>query len=107
MTGFNNIELISDRSIEINLQEMAGKAALPAPRGHRFADGGEQTRNLARHCSARKRRRSRRPGAQLRLPARMSERGMGSAVGQVPEYCQQITGSVKEGAHAGDRRTHG
>jgi len=28
----------------------------------------------------------------------MSERGMGSAVGQVPEYCEQITGWVKEKA---------
>jgi dihydropyrimidine dehydrogenase (NAD+) subunit PreA len=28
----------------------------------------------------------------------MSERGMGSAVGQVPEYCEKITGWVKEAA---------
>jgi dihydropyrimidine dehydrogenase (NAD+) subunit PreA len=31
-------------------------------------------------------------------PHGMSERGMGSAVGQVPEYCEQITGWVKEKA---------
>jgi dihydropyrimidine dehydrogenase (NAD+) subunit PreA len=29
-------------------------------------------------------------------PHGMSERGMGSAVGQVPEYCEQITGWVKD-----------
>ena len=29
-------------------------------------------------------------------PHGMSERGMGSAVGQVPEYCERITGWVKE-----------
>ena len=28
----------------------------------------------------------------------MSERGMGAAVGQVPEYCEQITGWVKQAA---------
>ncbi len=71
MMGFNNIELISDRSIEINLQEMAEvKRRYPQARGHRFADGGEQTRDLARHRAARGRRRRRRPRAQLRLPAR-------------------------------------
>ena len=31
-------------------------------------------------------------------PHGMSERGMGSAVGQVPEYCEQITRWVKEKA---------
>src|SRR6202165_2866951 len=29
-------------------------------------------------------------------PHGMSERGMGSAVGQVPEYCEQITGWVMQ-----------
>ena len=29
-------------------------------------------------------------------PHGMSERGMGAAVGQVPEYCEQITGWVME-----------
>src|ERR1700738_1710344 len=31
-------------------------------------------------------------------PHGMSERGMGSAVGQVPEYTEKITGLVKEAA---------
>ena len=37
-------------------------------------------------------------------PHGMSERGMGSAVGQVPEYCEQITGWVKNSLpNTGDR----
>ena len=32
-------------------------------------------------------------------PHGMSERGMGAAVGQVPEYCEQITRWVMEAAH--------
>ena len=40
-------------------------------------------------------------------PHGMSERGMGSAVGQVPEYCEQITRWVKAcRAHSGDREAH-
>jgi dihydropyrimidine dehydrogenase (NAD+) subunit PreA len=45
MMGFNNIELISDRSIEVNLREIADVKK----RGHRVADGGIEARNLARH----------------------------------------------------------
>ncbi len=40
-------------------------------------------------------------------PHGMSERGMGSAVGQVPEYTEMITSWVKEAAqNAGDREAH-
>ena len=40
-------------------------------------------------------------------PHGMSERGMGSAVGQVPEYIQMVTEWCKEHCdHAGDRETH-
>ena len=40
MMGFNNIELISDRSVEDNLREMArGEEALSAPRRDRLAHG--------------------------------------------------------------------
>src|ERR1700720_4512241 len=53
--------------LELNFRSEDGgsKAPLPAPRGHRFAHGGEQTRDLARHCSALRGCRSRRLGAQL------------------------------------------
>ena len=71
MMGFNNIELISDRPIEINLREIAEvKEALSEARRHRVAHGRIQARSLARHREARRRRRRRRPRAQLRLPAR-------------------------------------
>ena len=40
-------------------------------------------------------------------PHGMSERGMGSAVGQVPEYTEMITSWVKEAAKTpGDRQAH-
>ncbi len=40
-------------------------------------------------------------------PHGMSERGMGSAVGQVPEYIQQAAALVQEvRARAGDREAH-
>ena len=39
-------------------------------------------------------------------PHGMSERGMGSAVGQVPEYIEMVTRWCKEALrHAGDRET--
>ena len=44
MMGLNNIELISDRPIEVNL------------RGHRVAHGGIEARDLARDGEARGRR---------------------------------------------------
>ena len=40
-------------------------------------------------------------------PHGMSERGMGAAVGQVPEYTEMITSWVKEAAqHSRDREAH-
>ena len=40
-------------------------------------------------------------------PHGMSERGMGAAVGQVPEYTEMITAWVKEAAtDSGDREAH-
>jgi dihydropyrimidine dehydrogenase (NAD+) subunit PreA len=40
-------------------------------------------------------------------PHGMSERGMGSAVGQVPEYIEMVTALVQDAhPHAGDREAH-
>jgi dihydropyrimidine dehydrogenase (NAD+) subunit PreA len=92
LMGLNNIELITDRSLEINLQEMtevkkrwpdrviiasimvpceeeAWKAILP-----RVEATGVDGIELNFGC-----------------PHGMSERGMGAAVGQVPEYIQMVT----------------
>src|SRR5215470_1196299 len=98
--GFNNIELITDRPLEVNLREIkevkrdwpdralvvslmvpceeqAWKAILPL-----VEDTGADGIELNFGC-----------------PHGMSERGMGSAVGQVPDYACMITGWVKEVAN--------
>jgi dihydropyrimidine dehydrogenase (NAD+) subunit PreA len=96
MLGFNNIELITDRDLELNLSEIAQvkrdwpdramvvslmvpceeqswKAILP-----RVADTGADGIELNFGC-----------------PHGMSERGMGAAVGQVPEYIEMVTAWCK------------
>jgi len=97
LMGFNNIELITDRDLEINLQEItevkrlwpdravvvslmvpcnedAWKSILP-----RVQDTGCDGIELNFGC-----------------PHGMSERGMGAAVGQVPEYIQMVTAWCKQ-----------
>ncbi len=97
LMGFNNIELITDRDLELNLREItevkrnwpdramvvslmvpcredAWKAILA-----RAADTGCDGIELNFGC-----------------PHGMSERGMGSAVGQVPEYIQMVTEWCKQ-----------
>jgi dihydropyrimidine dehydrogenase (NAD+) subunit PreA len=92
LMGFNNIELITDRSLALNLKEItevkrawpdravvvslmvpcvedAWKSILP-----RVEDTGCDGIELNFGC-----------------PHGMSERGMGAAVGQVPEYIQMVT----------------
>ncbi|WP_306131226.1 NAD-dependent dihydropyrimidine dehydrogenase subunit PreA [Roseivivax marinus] len=92
LLGLNNIELITDRPLETNLEEMARvkadypdhaliasimvpceeeawKAILP-----RVAETGADGIELNFGC-----------------PHGMSERGMGAAVGQVPEYIEMVT----------------
>jgi dihydropyrimidine dehydrogenase (NAD+) subunit PreA len=95
--GFNNIELITDRPLEVNLREIkqvkrdwpdralvvslmvpcteeAWKAILPQVE-ETGADGVE---------------------LNFGCPHGMSERGMGSAVGQVPEYVEMVTRWCKQ-----------
>ena len=97
LIGFNNIELITDRPLEVNLAEIARvkrnwpdramivsimvpcdeqswKAILP-----RVEDTGCDGIELNFGC-----------------PHGMSERGMGSAVGQVPEYIEMVTRWCKQ-----------
>ncbi|HWH84977.1 MAG TPA: NAD-dependent dihydropyrimidine dehydrogenase subunit PreA [Burkholderiaceae bacterium] len=97
LIGFNNIELITDRPLEVNLDEIARvkrtwpdravvvslmvpctedawKAILP-----RVEDTGCDGVELNFGC-----------------PHGMSERGMGSAVGQVPEYIEMVTRWCKQ-----------
>jgi dihydropyrimidine dehydrogenase (NAD+) subunit PreA len=97
LIGFNNIELITDRPLEVNLEEIARvkrnwpdravvvsimvpceehawRAILP-----RVEDTGCDGVELNFGC-----------------PHGMSERGMGSAVGQVPEYIEMVTRWCKQ-----------
>ena len=97
LLGLNNIELITDRPLEVNLQEIkkvkrewpdramivslmvpceekSWKAILP-----RVEDTGADAIELNFGC-----------------PHGMSERGMGAAVGQVPEYIQMVTEWCKQ-----------
>ncbi len=97
MMGFNNIELITDRDLEVNLKEIteikrdwpdramvvslmvpceeaAWKAILQRVEGT-GADGIE---------------------LNFGCPHGMSERGMGAAVGQVPEYIEMVTAWCKQ-----------
>ncbi|HSW07374.1 NAD-dependent dihydropyrimidine dehydrogenase subunit PreA [Aquabacterium sp.] len=97
MLGFNNIELITDRPLQLNLAEIrqikrdwpdralvvslmvpctedAWKAILPA-----VEDTGCDGVELNFGC-----------------PHGMSERGMGAAVGQVPEYIRMVTAWCKQ-----------
>lgn len=92
LLGLNNIELITDRPLEVNLEEMtrvkkdypdrALIASLMVPVNE---DNWKEIldRVLETGCD----------GVELNFgcPHGMSERGMGSAVGQVPEYVQQVT----------------
>jgi len=99
MMGFNNIELISDRPIEVNLQELAEvKKRYPA---HAVIASlmVESTREAWHDIVARSEDAGA-DGLELNFgcPHGMSERGMGSAVGQVPEYAEMITAWVKEKA---------
>ncbi len=97
LLGFNNIELITDRDLDLNLKEIiqvkrdwpdrAMIVSLMVPCDElswkailaRVADTGADGVELNFGC-----------------PHGMSERGMGSAVGQVPEYIQMVTEWCKQ-----------
>jgi dihydropyrimidine dehydrogenase (NAD+) subunit PreA len=98
MAGFNNIELISDRSPETNFRELAevkkrwpDRAVIASlmvdtrERWHEFVkrsmDAGADGIELNFGC-----------------PHGMCERGMGSVVGQQPAVAEKITGWVMEAA---------
>ena len=100
LLGLNNIELITDRDLEINLKEIievkkrwpdrAMIVSLMVPCEEqswksildRVNDTGADGIELNFGC-----------------PHGMSERGMGSAVGQVPEYIEMVTRWCKEYSH--------
>jgi len=97
MMGFNNIELITDRPIEDNLKEIAElKRNYP---GHAvIVSLMVESKREVWHQIMRRTEDTGADGVELNFgcPHGMSERGMGSAVGQVPEYTCQIVEWVKE-----------
>ena len=97
MMGLNNIELITDRPIETNLREIA-EVKKRYPRHAVIASLMVESRREAWHDIVRRTEDAGADGLELNFgcPHGMSERGMGSAVGQVPEYAKMITEWVKE-----------
>src|SRR5258707_2082536 len=97
MLGLNNVELISDRSIEVNLREIAEiKRAWPDRAV--IVSAMVESKPEVWHDVIRRIQGTGADGIELNYgcPHGMNERGMGSAVGQVPEYCEQITRWVME-----------
>lgn len=95
--GLNNIELITDRPIEVNLQEIRQVKRL-WPNHAVIASLMVESNQQSWHEMVKRVNDSGADGIELNFgcPHGMSERGMGSAVGQVPEYCEQITAWVME-----------
>jgi len=95
--GFNNIELISDRPLQVNLDEIkqvkrdwpdrAVVVSLMVPCEE------ESWKRILKKVEA-----TEADGLELNFgcPHGMSERGMGAAVGQVPEYVERVTRWCKQ-----------
>ena len=95
--GFNNIELISDRPTETNFREIY-EVKKRYPKNLVIASLMVESRRESWHEMV---GRAEKAGADLLelnfgCPHGMSERGMGAAVGQVPDYTEMITTWVKE-----------
>jgi dihydropyrimidine dehydrogenase (NAD+) subunit PreA len=97
LAGLNNIELISDRPIETNLREIAETKKLWPDRAV-IASLMVESKREVWHDIVKRTIDTGCDGIELNYgcPHGMSERGMGAAVGQVPEYCSMITEWVTE-----------
>jgi len=97
MMGFNNIELISDRPVADNLKEIA-ETKRNYPTHAVIASLMVESKQEAWHEMVKRTQDTGADGIELNFgcPHGMSERGMGSAVGQVPDYTCQIVEWVKE-----------
>jgi dihydropyrimidine dehydrogenase (NAD+) subunit PreA len=97
MMGLNNIELITDRPIEINLREIT-EVKKRYPKHAVIASLMVDSKRETWHDIVKRSEDAGADGLELNFgcPHGMSERGMGSAVGQVPEYACMITEWVKE-----------
>ena len=97
LLGLNNIELITDRPLEVNLREMKSvkrdypdRALIASIMVPCTEEAWKAILPLVEETGA--------DGVELNFgcPHGMSERGMGSAVGQVPEYIEMVTRWVKQ-----------
>jgi dihydropyrimidine dehydrogenase (NAD+) subunit PreA len=97
MIGLNNIELITDRSLEVNLKEVY-ECKKKYPNNAVIVSLMVESKREAWHEIVKKSQDSGCDGFELNFgcPHGMSERGMGSAMGQVPEYTCMVTEWVKE-----------
>ena len=97
LLGLNNIELITDRPLEVNLREIKSvkrdypdRALVISLMVPCDEDSWKSILGAIEDTEA--------DGVELNFgcPHGMSERGMGSAVGQVPEYIEMVTRWVKQ-----------
>ena len=97
MMGFNNIELISDRPIADNFREIA-EVKKKYPKHAVVVSLMVESKRESWHDMVKRAEDTGADGLELNFgcPHGMSERGMGSAVGQVPDYTCEIVSWVKE-----------
>ncbi len=107
IVGFNNIELITDRPLDVNLREIKqvkkdwkDRAVVVSLMVPCEEEAWKKILPLVDETEA--------DGIELNFgcPHGMSERGMGAAVGQVPEYVEMWRAVQAEHPHAGDREAH-
>jgi dihydropyrimidine dehydrogenase (NAD+) subunit PreA len=98
--GFNNIELISDRPLDINLKEIAECVRLFPDRAMIVSLMADNDRN-SWHEIIKKVEDTGAHGLELNFgcPHGMTERGMGASVGQDPEIACMVVEWVMEAAH--------
>jgi dihydropyrimidine dehydrogenase (NAD+) subunit PreA len=96
MLGFNNIELITDRPLQVNLDEIRDVKRLWPDRAVVVSLMVPCTEPAWKAILARVEDTGA-DGVELNFgcPHGMSERGMGAAVGQVPEYIEMVTAWCK------------
>ena len=108
MIGLNNIELITDRPLEVNLKEIY-ECKKKYPNHAVIVSLMVESKREAWHEIVKRAQDTGADGFELNFgcPHGMSERGMGAAMGQVPEYTCMVTEWVKEVSEsARDRETH-
>ncbi|MGX9854327.1 NAD-dependent dihydropyrimidine dehydrogenase subunit PreA [Limimaricola variabilis] len=95
--GLNNIELITDRDLETNLEEMA-RVKADYPERALIASIMVPCEEAAWKAILPRVAETNADGIELNFgcPHGMSERGMGSAVGQVPEYIEMVARWCKQ-----------